>query len=156
MNQEAIRADAEQKEVAEAVPPLDTIIGYKLRRAQLAVFQDFAESFSRLKLRPAEFSALALIARQPGSKQSEIAEALGVKPANLVALMDGLEKRGLAERRKTDTDRRSYSLYLTPKGERFVQTMAGVWRDHENRMIEKLGGTEESRRFIAMLERVAG
>lgn len=156
MNQDAIRAEAEQDEVAEAVPPLDTIIGYKLRRAQLAVFQDFAESFSRLKLRPAEFSALALIARRPGSKQSEIAEALGVKPANLVALMDGLEKRGLAERRKTDTDRRSYSLYLSPKGERFVVSMAGVWRDHENRMIDKLGGPEESRRFIAMLERIAG
>lgn len=156
MKQETIRAQAEPASVADAVPPLDTIIGYKLRRAQLAVFQDFAESFSRMKLRPAEFSALALIARQPGSKQSEIAEALGVKPANLVALMDGLEKRGLAERRKTDADRRSYSLYLTSKGERFVFAMADVWRDHENRMIERLGGEAESRRFIAMLERVAG
>ena len=54
MKQETIRAQAEPASVAEAVPPLDTIIGYKLRRAQLAVFQDFAESFSRMKLRPAD------------------------------------------------------------------------------------------------------
>ena len=40
MKQETIRAQAEPASVAEAVPPLDTIIGYKLRRAQLAVFQD--------------------------------------------------------------------------------------------------------------------
>ncbi|PHP67672.1 MarR family transcriptional regulator [Zhengella mangrovi] len=156
MSQEAIREKRDAARAEDVVPPLDTIIGYKLRRAQLAVFQDFAESFARMKLRPAEFSALALIARQPGSKQSEIAEALGVKPANLVALMDGLEKRGLAERRKTDTDRRSYSLYLTAKGEKFVLSMASVWRDHENRMIERLGGEGESRRFIEMLEKVAG
>ncbi len=156
MNQDEMHADTKPERVGEAVPPLDSIIGYKLRRAQLAVFQDFAESFSDLKLRPAEFSAIALIARQPGSKQTEIAEALGVKPANLVALMDGLEKRGLAERRKTDTDRRSYSLYLTREGEQFVYAMADVWNAHENRMIERLGGPDESRRFIQMLEQLAG
>src|SRR5262245_28513195 len=84
------------------------VLGYKLRRAQLHVFQDFLASFSKLKLRPAEFSVLALMAQKPGQKQSEIAETLGIKRANFVALMDGLESRGLAVRRRADTDRRSH------------------------------------------------
>lgn len=136
------------------LPEMDSIIGYKLRRAQLMVFQDFLQSFAKLDLRPAEFSVLAMIARTPGLKQSEIAAALGIKRANFVALMDGLEGRGLADRRKGDIDRRSHSLHLTPDGVRFVRKMMAVWNTHENRMIERLGGTEERDRLIALLDRL--
>ncbi len=136
------------------VPPMAAIIGYKLRRAQLFVFQDFIESFARVKLRPAEFSVLAIIADTPGLKQSEIAEALGIKRANFVALMDSLEKRGLAERRKAKADRRSHSLHLTPEGEKFVKKMTAIWAEHENRLIERLGGVEERDRLIGLLDRL--
>jgi len=136
------------------IPPMDTIIGYKLRRAQLYVFQDFIASFAKLKLRPAEFSVLTLIAKHPGQKQTEIAERLGVKRANFVALMDGLERRGLAERRKGENDRRSHSLYLTPEGARFVDRMATVWRQHEDRIVERLGGEENRVRLLELLDRI--
>ncbi|MET0169742.1 MAG: hypothetical protein ABW191_05120, partial [Aliihoeflea sp.] len=49
-----------------SVPALDAIVGYRLRRAQLYVFQDFIDSFARMKLRPAEFSVLSVMARRPG------------------------------------------------------------------------------------------
>lgn len=136
------------------LPERETIIGYKLRRAQLLVFQDFLQTFAEMKLRPAEFSVLSMIARQPGLKQTEIAQALGIKRANFVSLMDGLEERGLADRRKGDVDRRSHSLHLTPKGERFVHDMVEVWNTHENRMIERLGGREERDRLIELLDRL--
>ncbi len=136
------------------LPERETIIGYKLRRAQLLVFQDFLHTFARMKLRPAEFSVLAMIARTPGLKQTEIAEALGIKRANFVALMDGLEARGLADRRKGDIDRRSHSLHLTPEGERFVRKMIATWNEHENRMIERLGGPEDRDRLIELLDRL--
>ncbi len=136
------------------VPPMATIIGYKLRRAQLMVFQDFIETFARMKLRPAEFSVLAIIAETPGLKQSEIAETLGVKRANFVALMDNLEKRGLAERRKAQADRRSHSVHLTAEGVRFVEKMTAQWTEHENRLIARLGGIEERDRLIDLLDRL--
>lgn len=133
---------------------MDYIIGYKLRRAQLAVFQDFIDVFAALRLRPAEFSVLALIAENPGQVQSAIAESLAIKPANLVALIDDLEKRGLAERRKGTADRRTYLLYLTPEGERFVDEMYRVWEAHEERMIARLGGERERDRLISLLDRL--
>lgn len=136
------------------IPVLESIIGYRLRRAQLYVFQDFIESFARMKLRPAEFSVLSVIARRPGLKQTEIAEELGIKRANFVAMMDNLERRGLAERRKADTDKRSHSLHLTPEGVKFVRKMVAVWNDHEQRLIGKLGGIEERDKLIALLDRI--
>lgn len=135
-------------------PEMGSIIGYKLRRAQLAVFQDFIESFARMKLRPAEFSVLAVIARAPGLKQSEIAAQLGIKRANFVSLMDGLERRGLAERRKAAGDKRSHSLHLTSEGTRFVEEMVSVWSAHEQNLVDKLGGPAERDRLIALLDRI--
>lgn len=143
-------------EAPAALPPLEKMIGYKLRRAQLAVFQDFLIAFSKMRLRPAEFSVLALIAETPGRKQSEIAERLGIKRANFVALMDGLERRGLAERRKAETDRRSHSLHLTSEGRHFVQKMGAVWKKHEGRLVERLGGQEEKDKLLVLLERLFG
>lgn len=139
---------------AVSIPAMRDIIGYQLRRAQLFVFQDFIETFARMKLRPAEFSVLTLIAQTPGQKQTEIAGQLGIKRANFVALMDGLERRGLAERRKAVGDKRSHSLHLTPEGVRFTQKMATVWAAHEQRMIDRLGGTEERDTLLFLLERL--
>jgi DNA-binding MarR family transcriptional regulator len=148
------KAGAAQSQPLAFVPEMTSIVGYKLRRAQLAVFQDFIESFQRMHLRPAEFSVLALIARTPGQKQTEIAEQLGIKRANFVALMDGLERRGLAERRKAEGDKRSHSLHLTAEGTRFVEKMVAVWSAHEQRLVEKLGGAAERDRLIALLDRI--
>lgn len=138
----------------EAIPVLDTVVGYKLRRAQLWVFQDFIESFAEMRLRPAEFSVLTVIARRPGLKQSEIAEELGIKRANFVALMDGLEARGLAERRKADADKRSHSLHLTSRGAAFVREMMEVWRAHEQRLVDRIGGDQARHRLIDLLDRI--
>lgn len=154
MKARAVSRKSSAKDSRVEVPPMATIIGYKLRRAQLFVFQDFLESFSKVKLRPAEFSVLAIIADRPGLKQSEIAETLGIKRANFVALMDSLEKRGLAERRKAETDRRSHSVHLTPEGEKFVKKMTAIWAEHENRLIERLGGAAERDRLIDLLDRL--
>ena len=142
--------------VPVGMPEMGEIVGYKLRRAQLFVFQDFIETFEKMKLRPAEFSVLALIARTPGQKQTEIAEQLGIKRANFVALMDSLERRGLAERRKAEGDKRSHSLHLTPEGTRFVDKMSTVWRAHEERLVERLGGPEARATLLDLLGRLLG
>lgn len=138
------------------LPLLATAIGHKLRRAQLLVFQDFHETFAALKLRPTEFAVLALIASNPGQKQTDIAEQLSIKRANFVALMDCLENRGLAERRKGDIDRRSHSLHLTEKGNLFVTKMTELWKQHEARIVKRLGGEENRDHLISLLDLLLG
>ena len=133
---------------------LSEAVGYRLRRAQLAVFQDFGESFAAEGLRPADFSVVLLIKHNPGLKQSEVAEALGIQRANFVAIVDGLEGRDLVERRKSESDRRVQALYLTPLGEQFADNMLSTWQAHEDRMIEKLGGPEARDELIRLVNRL--
>jgi DNA-binding MarR family transcriptional regulator len=134
--------------------PLPELIGYGLRRAQLAVFQDFFAAFEPFDVRPAQFSVLTVIERNPGLTQTQVAEALGIKRTNFVGMLDELETRGLAERRQTARDKRSYALYLTVDGAALMRKLKPVLKAHESRMVAKLG--DEGRdTLLALLREIA-
>lgn len=119
--------------------PLESLVGYVLRRAQLAVFEDFIRTLGALALRPGQFSTLLVIERNPGRTQSEVAASLGIQPPNFAAMLDELESRDLARRVKSTTDRRSYSLALTRKGKALLADALRLAREHDNRITAPLG-----------------
>jgi len=134
--------------------PLPQLIGYALRRAQLTVFQDFFRTFEAFDIAPAQFSVLTVIERNPGLKQSQVCAALGIKRTNFVGMLDELERRGLAERRQTARDKRSYALYLTADGGALMRRLKPVIKAHESRMVGKVG--EDGRAsLIALLHEIS-
>jgi DNA-binding MarR family transcriptional regulator len=130
------------------------IVGYRLRRAQLSVFQKFLAVFDELKLRPAEYSVLVLIADNPGRKQTEIAEVLGIKRANFVTLVHGLEERGLVERMPSSADKRANALHLTREGETFLAHARNVHTAMEDDLVARLGGAQARDKLLALLDRL--
>ncbi len=132
---------------------LPNLIGYQLRRAQLAVYHDFERAFAELAIRPAQYAVLTIIERNPGLKQSEVGAALGIKRANFVTLCDELEARALVERRVQATDRRSYALHLTRKGKALITRMHEVNDAHEAKLVAEIGETGRDQ-LIAMLGRL--
>lgn len=129
-------------------------VSYRLRRAQMAVFQDFNETFSAMGLRPTDFAVLMMLARNPGLKQSEVAEAIGIQRANFVAIIDGLEDKQFAERRKSESDRRVQSLYITEAGRAYLAELMPIWKDHEQRLVARLGGTAARDQLNRLLQRL--
>lgn len=146
----AARTDAKPSSNLES-PVLDTSLGYSIRRAQLSTYPDFLEFMEKFDIRPAQFTVLALIHSNPGLRQATISEALGIQPANFVPLLDKLEQRGLTERRKVDGDRRSSALYLTRKGELFVEVIEQGHREMESRLVSRLG-LRRSAQFLKLLQ----
>lgn len=130
------------------------IIGYRLRRAQIQVFQDFMARFAAFDMRPSEYSVLALIGANPGSKQIEIAKALGIKRANFVALINTLETRGLVDRRQPANDRRSHALFLTDAGEALVATLNEAQAQFEAECVARLGGPRARDQLMALLAKL--
>lgn len=129
-------------------------VGYALRRAQLYVYQDFIETFSAEGIRPPDFAVLMVLSRNPGLKQSEVAEALGIQRANFVAIIDGLEGRKLVERRKSETDRRVQCLFITNAGLAYLDTLKPIWQSHEDRVVARLGGPESRDHLVNLLGRL--
>src|ERR1700733_4069221 len=118
---------------------LDSHVGYMLRRAQLAVFGDFIACQGGAVTRPGQFSILAVIDRNPGLSESRVCAALGIKRANLVAVIDELETLGLVRRDASAKDRRSNHLHLTPAGQRALRSALDGQEEHEARIARLLG-----------------
>ena len=135
---------------------LSELLGYSLKRAQLRVFEDFLGCVASLQLTPAQFSVLLLIERNPGRNQTEIANTLGILRPNFVSMLDGLQSRGLCERMRSTSDRRSHILLLTDKG-RTVLARAKklVANKHEARLNELLGPANRAA-LLSMLAKIAG
>lgn len=133
---------------------LNNLLGYRLRRAQLSVFQDFLVAMKDFDLRPAQFSVLAIIEANPGLKQSRVSEALGINRANFVALLDELEQRKLARRAPAPGDRRSNALFLTAKGESFLKdAYRHLVTQHEKR-VENVLGSADKQQLLGLLEKL--
>jgi DNA-binding MarR family transcriptional regulator len=145
-------------ETAPAAPaldlgPLPELLGYALRRVQLLVFQDFIERMAEFDIRPAQYSVLTVIGANPGLKQTHIGTALGIKQANLVAAIDELERRGLAKRIVTATDRRSYAVHLTEAGEKLLERLNALVLEHERRVTSRIGAAGK-RRLLDLLAEI--
>lgn len=143
-----------EKDPVVSLGPLEDLLGYRLRRAQLAVFQDFLTVMKPFDLRPAQFSVLAIIDANPGLKQSRVSEALGINRANFVALLDELEQRKLARREPAPEDRRSNALYLTPKGEAFLKDAYRCLLTHHEKRIDATLGAADKQQLLALLARL--
>jgi DNA-binding MarR family transcriptional regulator len=68
--------------------------------------------------------------------------------------MDGLERRGLAERVRSGADRRANALSLTPAGARLLQCAQKAQAEQEA-AIRSLIGEEARLALIAVLDRLA-
>jgi DNA-binding MarR family transcriptional regulator len=151
-------ASGKAHEVAPEAPVdlgrLGDSVGYLLRRAQVAVFQRFFELFAEADIRPAQYSALTVIERNPGISQTRLADALGIKKTNLVSLIDALEERGLARRASGQGDRRLRALSLTPKGAAFVRRLHRI-DDEVERAISRVLDDTARRQLCDALRRVA-
>ncbi len=114
-------------------------IGFVLRIAQIAVFQDFHRAVAALDLRPAQYSVLIVLRENPGVRASQVAEALGIKRTNFVPLLDGLERRGLTTRERLARDRRAFALFLTEAGMALLGRAEEAVDAHERNLAALLG-----------------
>lgn len=132
---------------------LPDLLGFHLRKAQLAVFQDFARAVGEGELTPAQFAALVVIERNPGLSQTELGQTLSIDRSTLVAVIDRLEGRGLVERADAPRDRRSYALHISKAGRGLLQVLTERVRAHEAHIAADLDA-EEKATLISLLRRV--
>ncbi|HEY7609719.1 MAG TPA: MarR family transcriptional regulator [Alphaproteobacteria bacterium] len=129
-------------------------IGYVVRRAQLAIFKDFIQTLARVDIRPAQYSTLIVIGQNPGLTQAALGRALAIKRANLVGMLNELERRKLARRVASPSDRRSHALYLTGAGRQMLARFQRLALEHEKRATRTLDPAEK-RTLLELLTRVA-
>lgn len=132
---------------------LAPLLGFRMRRIHSHLTRAFSARLGERALKPGGFSALGLIAANPGLSQKMLSDELGQDKATVVVLLDELERRGWAERRRDVADRRRHHLYVTPEGQVALDWMAAQAIENECDVVDALSADEVGL-LLDMLDRV--
>jgi DNA-binding MarR family transcriptional regulator len=132
---------------------LDDLLGYSLRRAQVAMFMAFHEATRGMGITPPRFTALVMIGANPGLSQTALGNVLGIARSGAMLLANWFAAQGLVERRHRADDGRAWGLYLTPGGEALVQRVKRrvVASDRKRAAVLSARERRELQRLLAKL-----
>jgi DNA-binding MarR family transcriptional regulator len=98
-------------------------LGFRVRRLHHLLSQRVEAAFTSYGLRPGSLTTMVLISANPGYSQVELSRIGNLDKSAIVTIVDELEKRGLAIRGRSSSDRRRNSLFLTAQGETLMKEM---------------------------------
>ena len=130
---------------------LSSLLGYRLRVAQQAVFRDFARAIPEAS--PGRAGILLLIDANPGVTQSRLARAVGIDRSTMVGVLHALQARELVERKRGE-DRRTNGLWLTANGRALVASLKQRIRVHERRVASRLNAAERTQ-LLQLLQKLS-
>ncbi len=129
---------------------LDTLVGYALRRAQIAIYLDFEAALGPYGMTPQRFSAMVVIGRNDGISQRVLGQVLGIARSGVVQLIDELASRGWVARASDAADARVWLLSLTPAGKAQLAIVQRQVRAHDRRVSRRLDDAQRAA-LIGML-----
>jgi DNA-binding MarR family transcriptional regulator len=93
-------------------------------------------------LKPGHGYVLLLLSDQGATSQQALGEAVGVDPSVLVAMLNDLERDGLAERRRDPADRRRHIVEISARGTSLVADVHRVIAAVEAELFAGLNAAE--------------
>ncbi len=133
---------------------LPELLGYQLRRAQIAAFQHFAATVGKQGITPGWFGLMVIVANNEGLSQTQLARTLGIDGSTMVAMIDRLEENGWLRRQRSEVDRRSHALYLTETGSQLLARLTPLVDAHEAELARGLSA-DDKKNLLALLTKIA-
>ena len=134
---------------------LSVFPGYLLARLGEAARRRFHDALAPEGLHPRHFGVMTVVAAHPGLTQQQLHEKTAIDTSSMVAVLDELEAKGLAERRPYPGDRRARTIFLTPLGEQTLARVRGLAGELQRELFQRLTAEERST-LILLLRKLAG
>jgi DNA-binding MarR family transcriptional regulator len=128
---------------------LQEAISGRLRNLNLAAMGELS-----MALTVQEFRSLEFLSSAEPRKTKELAEYLGLAFNSVTDVVDALERKGLARRRRDDADRRIVRVELTEAGRAAAQTVARGHLDIYRTYLSALTA-EEQETLLALYRKIA-
>jgi len=95
-------------------------------------------------------AGLVVLAAEYPLSQLEAAGRLGVDRTTMVALVDGLEAKGLVERHRSSQDRRKNTVQLTPTGQDTLRKAEHARKEMERQFLAPLSPSDANQLIRAL------
>jgi DNA-binding MarR family transcriptional regulator len=96
---------------------------------------------------------MRFLSRQRECSMRELADYMKMGVSSVTGMVDRLVKQGLANRRRTEKDRRLVYVDLTAKGRKIVKEILGERRETTLNLFESLSAEERST-YLCILEKL--
>jgi DNA-binding MarR family transcriptional regulator len=136
-----------------AIPTVHNRLGYLLKHAQLHLSELTGKALEPYGIGGRQLAVLIAIDDALPQSQQEIARRLDVDRTSMVALVDELERKGLAERRSATSDRRKNVIVLTAAGKDTLRKATEASDAAEHELLGRLSDAEAAT-FRQMLQTI--
>ena len=138
MTKDTKESDTARPGIAKRWP---TLLMIKLGRITMHRFTEALEPFG---IRPRHLAALIELRDHGELTQQSLCGHLHLDPTNLVAILNDLERRGYAKRRRDPEDRRRHIVEVSPKGLAVIERVSEVMDGVEEELLDGLESAERA------------
>jgi MarR family transcriptional regulator, lower aerobic nicotinate degradation pathway regulator len=135
-------------------PALTHWPGYLMTFVAEHASERFERKLAREGIRSKHASVLVVVDAEGPMSQRALGRRLRIDKSPMVGLLDDLERLGLAERRRTPSDRRVQAIHLTAKGRTVLERVIRL-ADEENERTFRVLDDDERAVLQGLLLRVA-
>ena len=111
---------------------------YLLMANHAMVQKYLMKKLSDTDLTPGQPKILDYRGEHNGASQTEIAASCYIEAASLTSALNGMEAKGLVERRRMNGNRRTYYIYLTAKGEEMYRKVTAAFCEIEKEVFRDM------------------
>lgn len=127
-------------------------IGFLVTRIHQRMYADMSAALDDLHVEPRHMGSMIALRSGGPMTQAALARRLGVSGPSVVELVDHLERHGLVERRRLDTDRRSQMLHVLPRAAEVVPDAMTRGQAVTDELLSVLSATARQR-LVRLLQR---
>lgn len=123
-------------------PPMGTRTGYRLVKVGELLVGLAEEVLAPLGVKSKHVHVMETLLAYDGLSQQDVSRLLGIDPNVLVGVIDELEARGFAERRRNPEDRRRHLIHVTAAGRKAVEKSRTLLTEAEDAFFAALDKDE--------------
>ena len=132
----------------------ETYLPYLLARASHSVSSSFHASLKGWDLSVPEWRVLACLHDRKSATVTDLARLSLMEQSRLTHLIGRMQARGLVERQRSKTNRRSVEVTLSPDGATLARDLVAQAKAHERLAIHDRLGAEDTQVFHDLLRKL--
>ena len=126
---------------------------YLMMANQMLVQKALMERVKESGLTIGQPKVLDYLKDHDGSSQKDIARACFIEAGSLTTILNGMEEKGLIERRTLNGNRRSYHIFMTDEGKKKQQMIDEAFAAREEKAVSDISD-EEYCQFMSVYQKL--